>query len=236
MKTNNNTVVSAIIVALGLALIGYFIKTGMVEFRAMERSVEVKGLSEREVLADTVIWPIQFSAAGNDLSQLMQEVDNKNQAVVAFLTLHGFDPKTLNINPPDISDKLANAYNSNDVKLRYSVTSSLTVFSDEPEKVQNAMAQISTLAKQGIAIMGQNYGNRVEYLFTGLNSIKPQMIEEATKKAREVAVKFATDSDSKLGKIKTARQGQFSINNRDSNTPHIKRVRVVATVEYYLSD
>lgn len=236
MKTNNNTVVSAIIVALGLALIGYFIKTGMVEFRAMERSVEVKGLSEREVIADTVIWPIQFSAAGNDLSQLMQEVDNKNQAVVAFLTLHGFDPKALNINPPDISDKLANAYNSNDVKLRYSVTSSLTVFSNEPEKVQNAMAQISTLAKQGIAIMGQNYGNRVEYLFTGLNSIKPQMIEEATKKAREVAVKFATDSDSKLGKIKTARQGQFSINNRDSNTPHIKRVRVVATVEYYLSD
>lgn len=236
MASKHSTILSAIIVAMGLSLIGYFIKAGMIEFRAMERSVEVKGLSEREVIADTVIWPIQFSAAGNDLTLLMQEVDDKNQAIIAFLTLHGFDPNELSINPPDISDKLANAYNANDVKLRYSLTSSLTVYSKEPEKVQNAMAKISSLAKQGIAIMGQNYGNRVEYLFTDLNSIKPEMIEEATKKAREVATKFAADSDSQLGKIKTARQGQFSISERDSNTPYIKRVRVVATVEYYLSD
>jgi uncharacterized protein len=62
------------------------------------------------------------------------------------------------------------------------------------------------------------------------------MVEEATTKAREVAEKFAKDSKSKLGKIKKASQGQFSINNRDKNNPHIKKIRVVSTVEYYLSD
>jgi hypothetical protein len=62
------------------------------------------------------------------------------------------------------------------------------------------------------------------------------MIEESTKKAREIALKFAKDSNSKLGKIKKARQGQFSIYNRDKNTSHIKTVRVVSTVEYYLDD
>ncbi len=90
--------------------------------------------------------------------------------------------------------------------------------------------------KQGIAITKDDYQNRVEYLFTGLNDIKPEMVQEATQKAREVAVKFAKDSDSVLGKIKSARQGQFSIRDRDSNTPQIKIVRVVTSVEYYLSD
>jgi hypothetical protein len=76
----------------------------------------------------------------------------------------------------------------------------------------------------------------VEYIYTGLNSLKPGMVEEATRNAREVAQKFAADSDSSLGKIRRASQGQFSIEDRDSNTPYVKKVRVVSTVEYYLAD
>ena len=76
----------------------------------------------------------------------------------------------------------------------------------------------------------------MSYEFTGLNDIKPQMIEDATKNARAAAEKFAKDSDSKLGKIKSASQGQFTIANRDENTPYIKSVRVVTTVTYYLKN
>ena len=97
---------------------------------------------------------------------------------------------------------------------------------------QNALGE---LGKKGIAFGGTDY-QRTEYLFTKLNDIKPAMIEEATRKAREVAEKFAADSASRLGKIRSANQGQFAVADRDSNTPHIKNVRVVATVEYYLSD
>ena len=74
------------------------------------------------------------------------------------------------------------------------------------------------------------------FIFSKLNDLKPEMIEEATKNARAVAEKFAEDSKSRLGKIKSASQGQFSVEDRDSSTPHIKQVRVVSTVEYYLSD
>ena len=98
------------------------------------------------------------------------------------------------------------------------------------------MKRIVELGKQGIAISGQNHNNKTEFLYTRLNEIKPEMVEEATKKARQVAEKFAKDSNSRLGKIKRARQGQFSIKDRDSNTQHIKKVRVVSTLEYYLSD
>jgi hypothetical protein len=98
------------------------------------------------------------------------------------------------------------------------------------------MGSLSELGKKGIVFTGGNYQFQTEYIFTRLNEIKPEMIEEATRKAREVAEKFAMDSQSTLGKIKRASQGQFSISDRDKNNPHIKKVRVVSTVEYYLSD
>ena len=98
------------------------------------------------------------------------------------------------------------------------------------------MNKLADLGKRGIVLTGMGYQTATEYLFTRLNEVKPSMVEEATMKAREVAEKFAIDSKSKLGKIKSARQGQFPISNRDKNNPHIKKVRVVSTVEYYLSD
>jgi hypothetical protein len=98
------------------------------------------------------------------------------------------------------------------------------------------MIRQSDLLKQGIAITGGDYRFSTQFLFTGLNDIKPQMIEEATKNARASAEKFAADSDSELGKIRTANQGQFTISDRDANTPYIKSVRVVTTVDYYLKD
>ena len=98
------------------------------------------------------------------------------------------------------------------------------------------MTRLVELGKQGLAIAGADYEARTQFLFTRLNDIKPDMIEAATRNAREVATRFAQDSDSRLGKIRRASQGQFSIDDRDSNTPHIKKVRVVSTVEYYLSD
>ena len=96
------------------------------------------------------------------------------------------------------------------------------------------MRRQAELMKQGIAIVSEEYSNNVTYEFTGLNRIKPEMVQEATKNARATAQKFADDSGSKLGDIRSAQQGQFSIENRDNNTPYIKRIRVVNTMEYAL--
>ena len=120
---------------------------------------------------------------------------------------------------------------------RFKATSVITVTSSDVDKVRQLMRKQTVLMKQGIALVGEEYGgNAVTYEFMGLNKIKPQMVEEATKKARETAKKFAEDAESTLGSIKSAQQGQFSIENRDANTPYIKRVRVVTTVEYLLEN
>ena len=62
------------------------------------------------------------------------------------------------------------------------------------------------------------------------------MMQEAIKNAEATAQEFATNSNSKLNKITKADQGQFSIDDRDANTPYIKKVRVVTTITYSLKD
>ncbi len=227
---------AAVCLSIGLIALGFIIKGAALDIKGMERTVQVKGLAEREVVADIVIWPLQFNDADNNLEQLVERVEQKNDAVIAFLKLHGFDDEEISTGTQSIIDKQAREYANDNQKFRYVISSNIIVYSNAPDKVKNALSKVSQLAKQNIAIVQDNYQTRIEYLFTGLNDIKPAMVQEATEKAREVANKFAKDSNSLLGKIKTARQGQFSISDRDSNTPQIKNVRVVTSVEYYLSD
>ncbi|EKO3549081.1 SIMPL domain-containing protein [Vibrio fluvialis] len=224
-------------ILLGLGLLGYFVEQAAVKFKEYDRIVTVKGLSEREVPADTVIWPIQFTLADNELPTLFTTLDAQTQQVVQFLAQQGIDTQSISISAPAVIDKKAQQYGGEArIEYRYLATQTLTVYSTHVDLVRQAISQIGQLGKQGIVFNQDNYNNRVEYLFSGLNDIKPAMIEEATKQAREVAEKFAKDSQSSLGKIKRATQGQFSIVDRDNNTPYVKKVRVVSTVEYFLSD
>ena len=238
---NNKRIAEAIILGaflcIGLIVPGYLISSSIIRIKSLDRTVTVKGLSEREVPANRAIWPIKFSEADNDLSHLYSVLQQKTELIVAFLKKNGFEDNEISILAPAILDRQAQGYvDPNKVKFRYTASSTITVYTTKVDSIRETMKKLVELGKQGIAIGGQDYQTRTEYLFTELNSIKPEMIEAATKKAREVAEKFAKDSNSRLGKIKRARQGQFSITNRDSNTPYIKKVRVVSTLEYYLSD
>lgn len=224
-------------ICIGLALLGYLIAGSVAKFKALDRTVEVKGLSEREVPANIAIWPIKFREADNDLNNLFSTIQRKNAIIVEFLKKHGFQEKEIFTVAPAVIDKQAQEYAESDKgKYRYSGSSTISVYAENADSVRTAMQKLVELGKSGIAISGETYESKTQFLFTKLNDIKPGMIEEATKNAREVAEKFAQDSKSKLGKIKRASQGQFSIEDRDSNTPYIKKVRVVSTVEYYLTD
>jgi len=221
----------------GLIGLGYIISNGVMKMKSLERTVSVKGLSEREVPADVAIWPIKFNAVNNDLNELFSDIQNKNHLVLGFLKESGFEDGEISVSVPAIVDRQAQGYSdASKLPFRYSGSSTITVYSRNVEAVRKTMNKAVDLGKKGIAIVGQDYETRTEFLFTKLNDIKPAMIEEATRNARDVAQKFAKDSDSKLGKIKAASQGQFTISDRDSNTPYTKKVRVVSTVEYYLSD
>lgn len=239
MSSVNKTssLILGIALVLGLSSLGWFLSNAAIKYKEYERTVTVKGLAEREFTADVVIWPIQFTLASNNLQALYNDVDANTNTIISFLTKLGIKRADVTISAPAITDKSAQQYGGNErAEFRYTAVQTVTVYSDAIDTVRQVMGQLSELGKQGIVLTGNNYAAQPEYLFTRLNEVKPQMIEEATRKAREVAEKFAQDSDSTLGKIRKASQGQFSISARDNNNPQIKKVRVVSTIEYYLSD
>lgn len=233
MKKEN--IWAAVILAVGMVAMGEAIRSGIVTFKDRDRIVTVKGLSEREVKANKVTWSLVYKELGNDPSEMYDLLEVKNRKVVNFLKSAGLGEGEISINPPTITDRQADNYGNEIMNYRYKATSVITVTSTNVDKVRTLMSRQAELMKQGIAIVTEEYGsNRVVYEFTGLNDIKPEMVEEATANARTTAEKFANDSDSKLGSIRKASQGQFSIEDRDEQTPYIKKVRVVTTVDYSL--
>lgn len=236
MQQTTNSWILGICFITGLAAGTWLLGDRLLQLKSLERVVEVKGLAERDVHADTVIWPVKFIEVGHDLVSVIGQVEKKNEQIAAFLKLHGFNAEEISFSVPQVQDRQAGYQDGRSDQPRFTATSVVTVYSQQVDQVLHAMQKVIELSKNGIAIAGQDYDAKAEFIFSGLNQIKPAMIEEATKNARDVANRFAEDSGSQVGKIKLANQGLFSIQDRDSSNPHIKKIRVVSTVSFYLSD
>ena len=228
--------IAGLLIAIGLYLLGWTLSHALTEIKDRDRVVTVKGLAEKEVPADKVIWPLAFKEIGNDMISMYDELNRKNQIIETFLKNNGITDNEISLSAPQTIDMKAERYSNTQSPYRYNITSVITVTSGQIDRVRKLMDKQADLLKLGVAITGGEYQYSPQFFFTKLNEIKPGMIEEATKNARSSAEKFAKDSDSELGKIKRANQGQFIIEDRDVNTPYIKSVRVVTTVDYYLED
>lgn len=222
-------------VALGLATGGYFIGHGLLKARSSERFVTVKGLAEREVKADLAIWPLVFAVTADDLVTLQSRADDSARKIRTFLE-RDFRDEPLSVSAPRVQDREAQGVMREQANLsRYVAEVTVTLRTGRVDAVKAALERSGELVKQGVAIV-QNYEARTDYLFTQLDEIKPEMIATATRDARHAAEQFASDSGSKVGAIRHAQQGYFTIEDRDPFSPEFKKIRVVTTVEFFLLD
>ena len=223
-------VTESIILAIGLVVMGWCIKCGIDNFANKDRHVTVKGLAEREVPADQVTWSISTTEMGNDLPQLYQRISEQAEKIKAFLVQNGLEENEITINPPTVNDLEANTWSENRKNYRYTANTTVTVYTKKVEKVNEVIYKQGDLLEQGVAI-NSGYPN---YEFASFQELKPEMMAEAIKNAQKTAEQFAEASEADLGGIQTAGQGQFEIDDRDQNTPYIKKIRVVTTVTYAL--
>jgi hypothetical protein len=230
--------IKVLVLSLALVLAGFFIGNMHKIGKKYDRYVHVKGLSEREVAADLAVWPIQITLTGNDLTSLKRRIEQQNKQLNDFFLDQGFEAQDLTKGMTNIQDAHANIYNSANQRpeYRYLAVSEFTVRTKDIKRLQSALTASLELISKGILLGSKNTWRPIEYIFTGLNQLKPSMIEEATVNAREVAEKFARDSGSGVGKIRVARQGLFTISDRDQNTPEVKIVRVVSTIDFQLNN
>lgn len=231
-----SSIIPAALVAVAIAILGFAIKGGLDNFANRDRTVQVRGLCEKEVSANKVTWPLVTKEMGNDLTAIYNKIQTNNASILNFLKANGITDDEISVNPPEVYDQMAERYSNDDVRVRYKVTNVVVVTSNKVDLVRDLIKKQTELLRQGIAVVAGDYNYRTTYEYTDLNSIKPEMIAEATAKAREAAEKFAADSHSSLGKIQSASQGQFSISDRDQYTPQIKTVRVVTYINYQLEN
>ena len=231
------------VLALGVALGGFFVGDGI--YRAMSgRTVTVKGLAERDVVADTAVWNIKINAVGGDLAELQRRIDSNIIEIRGFLVEAGFSPDDIQNLRVQVREKYA-GYSDAELKNqnndgRYVIETGVMIRSHNVALVDAVSRRMGELVRRGITIT-EDYAGPI-YIFNGLNDIKISMIEQATKNATAAGEQFAKDADARLGKIKSANQGVFSIESRDptdswsSNERQAinKKVRVVATITFYL--
>ena len=227
-----NRTIEAVILAVGLLALGWCIKSGIDNFANKDRKVTVKGLAEREVKADKVTWSLSTNEMGNDLPTLYENINVKTGKIKAFLKQNGIEDGEITVNPPTVNDLESNQWSENRRNFRYIINTTLTVSTQKVDLVNKAIFKQAELLKQGVAIEGSN----PEYEYVSFQQMKPEMMEEAIKNAQKTAEQFTKASNSKLGNIQTAGQGQFEINDRDQNTPYIKKLRVVTTITYALNN
>ncbi|MGB4057104.1 MAG: SIMPL domain-containing protein [Alphaproteobacteria bacterium] len=236
---------AAVILALGLGGAGYMARQGLKEFRSADNFVNVKGLATRDVEADLVIWPIKHAATGNELPETQKSVEDNTQKTIAFLKSQGLSDSDIVQRRLEVTDLLAQSYRpENAQESRFIVAETVVVRTHNIDAVDKAAQNIGELLKLGVSVQRGDANNGAagnpEYIYTKLNEIKPAMIADATKNAREAAVQFASDSGTHVGKIKDAYQGVFEILPRDSNNSYqerqerFKTVRVVSTIRFYL--
>lgn len=230
-----------IIIALALVLAGFFPGYFYYTSHINNRTVTVKGLAEMEVKANLAFWKIKFKTTGNDLFAAQKKLNTDLDLIKNFLKEQGFQDAEITVERINTNDLMADPYRSSSQSMdsRYILDQTITLRTENVELVEKALSQISSLVSKGV-IFDNQYYSPVSYLFTGLNEIKPTMLEQATKNAKLAADEFAKSSDSKVGKIKTANQGVFSVLPREqipgtNESEQInKTVRVVSTIVYYL--
>ncbi len=235
MITTRSFAVLGALLALGLAIFGQQIGAAVKRGREFDRYFTVRGLSEREVKATYVIWPLRYAVAAEELPALREEMDKAKAIIGQFLEENHIPATECSLGLPSIQDRAGERRERDQIQLpRYTATMTLVVRSRQVDVVKQAIQKSDALVALGLPLHVSEYDHRIEFGFDALNTLKPAMIEEATANARAAAEKFAQDSQAKVGRIRKATQGVVEIEDRDIASPERKTVRVVTTIEFFI--
>ncbi len=232
-STTPSSIAIALILAAGVASGGWLAAGGLQKFRTADRYVTVKGLAERYVDADLVVWPLPHAVSGNDLAQVQAVLDRNTESIRRFFMDAGFGEDEIVVSPPRLEDRAAYAWGDQQPRERYRYGNTVTLRTSRVAEALDALRRTGELVAAGVVLAE---GGFPQFEYTRLNDVKPELIAEATANARAAAEQFALDSGARVGGIRSANQGVIDITDRDLGSPQVKKIRVVSTVEYFLLD
>jgi hypothetical protein len=220
-----NKLRGGIFISIAIVVFGIIFFLAARGFSNQGSYVEVKGLSEKIVKADTAIWSMSFDVKSNNIDGLYADLDKNLNNIKTFLKSKGFEDSEINVASPNIYQ---DTYK--DAAFRYNASEQLSVYTKKVDAVKAASKDSLLLIKQGI-VMNQN---SVSFQLSDINSIKPEMLTEAIKNAKETALQIAGGSGASLGAISRGNQGVFDITEKDPGSPEYKKIRLVSTLRFIL--
>jgi hypothetical protein len=236
MERGFSTLIGGLFMGLGIAVAGYFVSQTTLNERTGANTARVKGLSEKVVQADTGRWSLSFSSFNRDTSKVTQTFEaaqTKSNRIRTILTNAGFTPDELRFAPLRKSDHVDRDREGKVIDRYFRVSGSIQITTRAPQKIEPTRQSIYDLAKEGIDVTQ----NDLNYEYTKLNDIKPDMLREATENARIAANEFASNAGVTVGGIQSASQGGFQINTYSGSTSDLdKLVRVVTNITFYLEN
>jgi hypothetical protein len=245
---NRNVIITSVAIVIGITLGTLILGRALLRFKSEDRYISVKGFSEREVKSDFVVWSLKTQIASNDLNEGSKSIEDAKKKVIDFLMNNGISQNEIIQKDLIVNDKKAQEY-SNDIgnNFRFIIEKTIQVRSKDVDNIQKVSRMTDDLLKAGVVLSNRNeFQGSVNYVFTKLNDIKPDMLTEATNNARSAAIQFTKESKTKLGNLKKASQGLFTIIDRDqvlsgqenggyypnSGSDLYKKVRVVVNIDY----
>lgn len=230
MEGSSKNYIMGVSIVLAALVLGLMMVCTVKTLKSYDDTVKVRGLCEKEVPADRVVWRISYSEKDNSLADLRTAIHRNNDIIVKKLRDAGFSEEEIKVSNANYDDRYTWSNNTSMITYRYQANQTITVFTKNLDLVRKLQQTLETdLVNQNILA-----NSWADYQYLGLNDIKPAMIAESLDNARVAADEFAKNSHSRIGKMRTASQGYFEVEDLDENTPQVKKVRVVTTVEYYL--
>lgn len=233
---------SFIALALGLTFSGYFLGNGLQFFKTgAQRAVTVKGISQKTVEADTLKVEIRFWDTAAEANFLRCLANGWEKTIITQLEKSGFKPEEILVIPAEINEqnKQIKDLDKNiiDQKQEFRLEQRILAVSKNLDLAKTTIQHINATSMNDI-----KYNLDLQYEYTDLDAIRPEMIAESLVSAQKAAFEFAKASKAKVGKISKANQGRFTITSPSTSNEYdqnerfskTKKVRVVSNVTFDL--
>ena len=215
-----NSWLSALIIGACVVASCVALALGLSHFRAEGTHViSATGSAGVDFEADTIIWRGYFSTTANTSRQAYSTIKKDADLVRDYLLNNGLSESEIVFNSVDISRTYEDRYDDNgnytgSVETGYQLTQSVMVTSSNLNVVEKISRDISTLLDQGVELTSDS----PEYYYSDLDALKLDLIDKASKNAKDRIDIIAANTGAKLGKLNNSSLGVFQITAKNSGT------------------
>jgi len=194
---------ASIIIGVALVVCTLLVSNTLVKVKGFGQTISVTGAAYKPITSDFGIWQATVTATATTLEAAYREVHRSMAVTEEFLQQRGFAADQYEIG----SVQIMRDYNGDGEVIGFRLMQEVKIELPDVKRISRLAKEVSSLIEQGVEI--NSY--QPQYLFTGLDSLKLEMIKAATENATARAEQLAETTGRKVGAPTSARVGVFQI-------------------------